>query len=260
MFTKCLRMMLAVPAAIVGMGLAIAPASAGGVEPEAQRILKTMTGYVSGLKSFTAEFDVEDEIIDVAGQKLQYSAAGKIALERPGKLRLTRKGSFGDVDLTFDGTNVSVLGKNANVFAQLASPGPSIDDAVDELRAVTGIDVSGADLLAADPYPLLTDEVTDGVVVGTAVVNGVECDHLAFRNPRVDWQIWVQKGDKPLPLKYIVTTKWVTGAPQHVLRLRNWDTAPKLDAKLFEFKAPAGATRIEAISADAFGELSEEHQ
>ncbi|MDW6021088.1 DUF2092 domain-containing protein [Mesorhizobium sp. BAC0120] len=252
--------MLALPAAAVGLGLTVASASAEGVDPEAARILRTMTDYLAGLKSFTAEFDVEDEIIDAAGQKLQFSASGKIALERPGKFHFERKGSFADVELTFDGATISVLGKKANMFAQLESPGPTIDEAVEELRTATGLDASGADLFAANSYSMLTEDTTEATHVGTGIVGGVECEHLAFRNPRVDWQIWIKKGDKPLPLKYIVTTKWMTGAPQHVLRLRDWDTAPQFDAKQFELKAPAGATRIQSISADAVGELLEEPQ
>ena len=59
--------------------------------------------------------------------------------------------------------------------------------------------------------------------MGTGPVGGIDCDHLAFRNPRVDWQIWIQKGEQPLPLKYVITTKWVTGAPQYSLRLSEWD-------------------------------------
>jgi hypothetical protein len=36
------------------------------------------------------------------------------------------------------------------------------------------------------------DGVTDGFVVGKAVIEGVRCDHLAFRAPHVDLQVWVQ--------------------------------------------------------------------
>ena len=73
----------------------------------------------------------------------------------------------------------------------------------------------------------------------------MSCDHLAFRTDAVDWQIWVRKGDQPLPLKYVITTKWVTGAPQYALRLSNWNVAPEVDAKLFSFAPPADAKKLE---------------
>jgi hypothetical protein len=245
-------------ACTVGLGLGASPAVAQQIEPEADKILHSMADYVAGLKAFTVDYDADSEVVDTEGQKLQYSASGSVALERPGKLKVSRKGAFVDMELTFDGKTISIFGKKANVYGQLESPGPTIDEAVEEVRAATGFDASGADLFAADPYAVLTEDATRGVHVGTGIVRGVECDHLAFRNPRVDWQIWVQKGDQPLPLKYVITTKWVTGAPQYAVRLSDWNVAPQVDPALFTFTVPEGATKLEEISADAIGELAEE--
>jgi len=252
------RFSIRVGALAVGLGLSIASASAQEIEPEAAGILRSMADHLAGLKAFTAEFDVDDEVVDTAGQKLQYSASGSIAVERPGRLHFARKGSFVDAEMIFDGSTISIWGKKANVYAQIASPGPTIDEAVEEVRAATGLDASGADLFAADPYSVLTEDVVQGVHVGTGIVGGVECDHLAFRNPRVDWQIWIQKGGQPLPMKYVITTKWVTGAPQYTLRLKNWNVAAEIDQKQFEFTVPPGATKLEGFLADAIGEFSEE--
>lgn len=242
-------------AALVGVLLLVTPASAAGIEPEADSILRAMTNYVARLNSFTAEFDAEDETINSDGLKLQYDATGRFAAQRPGKLYFSRKGQFADIELTFDGTLISVLAKRANVYAQITSRGPTIDEAVDEWRASTGLDASSANLFAADSYWQLTHNVTQGIHVGASIVGGTECEHLAFRTPQSDWQIWIQKGEQPLPLKYVVTDKWVTGAPQHVVRLRNWNVAPEISAKLFEFKAPQGAHKVETLSPDLVGEV-----
>ena len=52
--------------------------------------------------------------------------------------------------------------------------------------------------------------------IGRGVIDGVECEHLAFRNQDVDWQLWVQVGAKPIPCKYVITSKAVgIGAPIH---------------------------------------------
>lgn len=142
-----------------------------------------------------------------------------------------------------------------NVYAQIESPGSSVEEALEELRASTGLDAPGADLLAGDPYAILTDGVTQGDVVGSAFVGGVECDHLAFRTDMVDWQIWISKGDMPLPLKYVITTKWVTGAPEYSLRLGNWKTEGA-EAAEFAFTPPADARKVERVYADVTGELS----
>lgn len=243
-------------ACFLTLGLIASPASAQQIDAEADKVLHSMADYVAGLKAFTVNYDAESEVVDIDGQKLQYNASGSVAVERPGKLKVSRKGAFIDAVLTFDGKTISIYGKEANAYGQLESPGPTIDDAVEEVRAATGFDASGADLFAADPYAVLTEDATKGIHVGTGLVDGVECDHLAFRNPRVDWQIWVQKGAQPLPLKYVITTKWVTGAPQYSVRLSDWDVAPQIGAVTFTFAAPEGAKKLEQISADQIGELS----
>jgi hypothetical protein len=252
----CVRTSFA--ALAIGVGLAVLPAAAEGIEPDADKILHSMADYLSGLKTFTAEYDADDEVITTTGQKLQYSASGSIAAERPGKMHLTRKGSFIDAEVTFDGINISVWGKRVNVYAQLPSPGPTIDEAIEEIRQASGLDIPGGDLLAADPYAVLTEDTIEGKHVGDSVVGGVECDHLAFRNPRVDWQVWIQKGDQPLPLKFVITTKWVTGAPQYTLRLHDWNVAPQLDEKQFAFTVPPGATKLEGIQVDEVGQFAGE--
>lgn len=225
------------------------------IDPEAGVILEAMSDHLRSLAAFTADYDTDHEVIDLSGQKIQYSASGAIVADRAKGLRLTRKGPFADAEMTFDGKIVSLYGKELNVYATLASPGPTFEGAAEELRAVIGLDVPGADLLAADPYAALTKGATQGVVVGSAFVDGIACDHLAFRNDTVDWQIWISKGVKPLPLKYVITTKWGTGAPQYSLRLKNWKPGA-VDTAQFTFTPPAGAKEVEQVYSDVAGELS----
>ncbi len=225
------------------------------IDEDANKILVAMTDNLKGLKDLSADYDADQEIVNLEGQKIQYSASGTMALSRGKGLHLTRKGPFADVELTIDGKTISLYGKGMNVYAQIESPGATLEEAIEEFRISTGLDAPGADLLSSDPYPLLTEGVTSGALVGSAFVGGVECDHLAFRTDVVDWQIWISKGDKPMPLKYVITTKWVTGAPEYSLRLSNWKTEG-VDAAQFVFTPPEGAKKLEQIQTDATGELS----
>ena len=153
---------------------------------------------------------------------------------------------------------MTVLGKNVNAYMQRSGVS-TIDAAIDALRQ-SGLDLAGADLLYANSYDGLLTDVTRGSYIGPAVVNGIACDHLAFRAEKVDWQIWVQRGDKPLPLKYVITTKWLTGAPQYVIRLHDWNVQPSLDARRFQFTPPAGGKQVESIATNELGEPTEEGQ
>ena len=80
--------------------------------------------------------------------------------------------------------------------------------------------------------------------------------HLSFRTAQVDWQIWVKDGAEPLPLKYVITTKWLTGAPQYSVTLSNWNTKPAMAADRFKLVAPAGARNLQTLVVDETGELA----
>jgi hypothetical protein len=145
----------------------------------------------------------------------------------------------------FDGKTASVLGRNVNAFSQLDAVG-SVEQLVDKLRTDYSVALPGADLLGSDAFDLLRTDVTKAAHIGRGVVDGFECEHLAFRNNETDWQIWVQVGDAPIPRKYVITSKTETAAPQYTLVIREWksDTKPSSDA--FAFQAPAGATKLDA--------------
>ena len=80
--------------------------------------------------------------------------------------------------------------------------------------------------------------------IGRGVVEGVECEHLAFRNLDTDWQIWIEVGDRPVPHKYVITSKAVGGvAPVHVATPGLEDRHdPGSDA--FAFKPPEGSSGV----------------
>src|ERR1039458_8809958 len=44
---------------------------------------------------------------------------------------------------------------------------------------------------------------------GPILPDGVECEHLAFRNNDVDWQIWIQLGSRPIPGFLLEPLGWV---------------------------------------------------
>jgi hypothetical protein len=55
----------------------------------------------------------------------------------------------------------------------------------------------------------------------------------------------VEIGARPIPRKYIITDKTVTGAPQYTLRIKDWRTDVQVAAEAFAFKQPADAKKIE---------------
>ena len=62
-----------------------------------------------------------------------------------------------------------------------------------------------------------------------------------------DWQVWIQEGSEPLPLKYVLTTKDDPVHPQYIVFMSNWDTSPNFGEEVFRFTPPAGAKETEFI-------------
>jgi hypothetical protein len=213
-------------------------------EDDAARILKAMTDYTAGQKSISATFDSDIEVITPDLQKLQFTSSGQIRLERPDKLRVKRTGGYTDVDLVFDGKTVSLYGNNAKAYVQADAAG-TIDQLIDRLQSTTGGAMPGADLLLTNSFDELTATVIDARHIGQGVIDGVECEHLAFRGVDTDWQIWVESGARPIPRKYVITSKTLAGAPQYSLKIKEWKTDVPAEADTYVFKPPADAKKVD---------------
>jgi hypothetical protein len=220
---------------------------------DAGKILKLMSDYVTGQKTISMTFDSDIEVITPELQKIQFTSSGQVLLNRPDKLRATRTGGYSDVELVFDGKAATVLGKNVNAFAQVDAPG-SVDQLIDRLRE-RKVAIPGADLLLSRVYEELTAGVIDSKHIGQGVIDGVECEHLAFRTADVDWQLWVEVGGRPIPRKYVITSKAVTGAPQYTLRIRDWRTDMQASVDAFAFKPPADARKVELTALREIDEI-----
>jgi hypothetical protein len=211
---------------------------------DAQKIVKAMSDYLTAQKTISATYDADIEVITPQLEKIQFTSSGQLLMSRPDKLRVTRTGGYSDVELVFDGATATVLGRHLGSYAQIASPG-SIDQLVDRLRDELNVAIPGADLLLARVHDQLMEDVLEAKYIGHGVIDGIECDHLAFRNSETDWQLWVERGARPIPRKYVITSKATAGAPQYTLRIKHWTGNPSVASDAFAFKAPDGAKKVE---------------
>lgn len=234
--------------AVAGMLLAVSLVAAGplaqAAEGDARAILKSMTDYVGSQQTIELSFDSSIEVITPELEKIQFTNSGGALLSRPDKLRAHRVGGYADVELVFDGKTVSVLGKHLNSYTQFEGP-DSVDALIEALRAGQGVALPGADLLLSNAYEALVGGVLEAKHVGRGVVDGVECEHLAFRNFDTDWQLWVDVGDQPIPRKLVITSKTLNSAPQYSLQVMGWKTGVTPAADAFTFTPPAGAKALE---------------
>jgi hypothetical protein len=237
-----LRALIRIAAMIASIAVLSLAATLAARAEDPAKILKGMTEYLASQKSLSAKFDSDIEVVTPELQKIQFTSSGEMKMNRPDKLRIRRTGGYADVELIYDGKTVSLYGNNAKSYVQADLAG-TVDQMIDTLQSRSGAGLPGADLLLSNSYDQLMANVIEGRHIGSGVVDGVECEHLAFRGPETDWQIWIEPGAKPVPRKWVITSKTVTGAPQYTLKIRDWKTDANADTD-FVFKAPADATKV----------------
>ena len=104
-------------------------------------------------------------------------------------------------------------------------------------------------------YEQLMPQVIDAKDLGSGVVGGVECDHLALRTKDVDWQIWIAQGDRPHPCRNVITSTHVAGTPQYTVDIRAWETGGEVASDRFIVTLPADGKRLNPTDLRDFDDL-----
>jgi hypothetical protein len=129
-----------------------------------------------------------------------------------------------------------------NYYAQLETSGP-IAAALDPVESRYGVEFPTPDFLQMTSGDEFSRDLTAAGFVGKSHVDGADSDHYAYRTADVDYQIWIARGDKPLPLKLVITSKKQPAQLEYTA-LMTWDLAPKIQDATFAFAPPAGASKV----------------
>lgn len=213
-------------------------------EADAKRILKAMSDYIGTEQAISFGFDATLEVVTTDGQKLGLASSGTLNLNRPDKILFTRTGGVFDIELLFDGKMLTLLGKKFNAYTQVEVPG-NLDHLVDELRNTYNRPLPAADLLLTNSYDELMLDVVDVKDLGTGVVGGVACDHLAFRKTAVDYQIWIAQGKDPYPCRYVITSTELNSGPQYTIQFRDWRTGGEVATVDYSFTNKTDAGKVD---------------
>ena len=156
------------------------------IDPAATEILKRMSDYIGSQESIELTFNSDIEIITPQLEKIQFTNSGTALLSRPNNLYAHRTSAHADVKLFYDGKTISIYEKKVNGYVQFDAP-DSIDQFVEEMREGEGVALPGADLLLTNSYDVLIADTMEAKFIGRGVIDGRECEHLAFRNFDTDW-------------------------------------------------------------------------
>ena len=212
------------------------------VDPRADEILRKMSALLAGTPRFAMEAEETFDEVSENAPRLQLTNVRRVGVERP-RFAADATGDTLNRAAWYDGRTLTVLDKARNLYLSVEKPG-TIDTALDAIADDYGVVVPLSDLFYSDPYTTLMEGVLYGEYQGLHQAAGTLCHHLAFSQDAIDWQIWIDAGEQPLPRKLVITYVDEPGTPQYSAVIRRFTLDPKFPDGLFHFEAPEGAQPI----------------
>lgn len=245
------RHILFVATTMLCLALFSGPAGAAtSIDPKADSLLRAVAAQMQSLTAFSV---TEKSLVDRVfpnGQKVAFFHKTTIKVARPDKLRAEAVGDAVSGIWVQNGASFQVYDATSKAYIAFDVP-PRLASALDTAMAQLRLVGPMIDLLADDPYKSMMDGVLEAVYVGQSEVNGKTCHHLAFRQLTHDFELWVEAGKTPWPLRLAITDKTLHGDPRTLVEYADWKVVTRFPAKTFEFTPPADAVRVKLASPPA---------
>ena len=216
------------------------------VDPDSLAALDKMGAYLRTLGSFQIKTDTLTEAVLDNGQKVQFAGNADYKVRRPSAFAVTVSDDRRVRQFLYDGKTFTVFSPRMGFYATVPAK-PTIREMMATAYDKFKIELPLADLFRWGTDDDHRDKITSGVTVGYAKINGVEADQYAFREGNIDWQVWIQRGDKPLPLKIVITDTSDNAMPEYGAVL-HWTIPAKFNDATFAFKPPKDAKAITIAS------------
>jgi hypothetical protein len=218
------------------------PISTVEIEPAAMAAVGKMGAYLRTLRAFEVESESTSEEVLDDGLKAQNGKKTTLLARRPDRLRAEVEGANGTSFYFFNGKNFTLFARNQGYYATVPAPA-TLRELADVLESKYDLQLPLVDLFLWGDPSFTPPNITDAIDVGPSTAQGATCEQYAFRQEGLDWQVWIQLGDFPLPRKMVLTTTTDDARPQHTILL-NWNLAPSYNEEAFTFNPPAGTRKI----------------
>jgi hypothetical protein len=219
--------------------------AANPVNPAAIQALKDMGAHLQTLKRFQVSTELTGEVVLASGQKLQHTAKADMKAVRPNKLRVAMESTSSSRELIYDGKTLTLWTPERKYFSTVEFE-DTLGGLINLLEEKYGVQLPMEDFFRWGTPDAPFDKIESAMNAGQALVGGDLCDHYAFRQGSIDWQIWISAGSKPLPRKLVITNRADEARPQSI-QLFDWNLKPGFKDAVFRFTPPRGATAIEML-------------
>lgn len=232
-------------AALISSGMSLAHAESDAVSTRSIDALKNMGSYLQSLDQFQVTGYQIGEIVLRDGQKIQHSASAKLSADRPTKIKIEIDSPSGQSEIYYNGQTVALHNLDNHYYSTKEMPG-DLKLLVTTITQKYGIPFPMADLFMWGTEAAPFDKLESGMFIKHEKINGKLAGQYAFRQGKVDWQIWIAEGKQPLPLKVVITNRTDEERPQSS-SVYNWNVNAKFKDATFEFKPGKNATKAELV-------------
>ncbi len=235
-----LALVLAGPLLLLPPPLAAQPAAAS-VDPQAVQALTRMGAALRALPHFTLNATTSTEYVLDDGQKIALPGTVAYRVLGPDHFFVEIQSEDQHRQLFYDGKALTIYSPRLKYYATLDGLNKSSQALLTESATTYGIELPLADLFLWGTPAFPTDQLQSALRIGSARIGGEATQHYAFRQPGVDWQVWISD-TTPLPRQLAITSHSDPALPTYQATL-NWDTRRTVTAKELAFE-PKGATKI----------------
>lgn len=220
--------------------------AAAAIDPRAQQMVKAMSDYLTGLNQFSFHASTTMELVTSSDLILNADREADVYVQRPNHVRINSYVPDHDRQIVYNGETLTIYSPKQNVYTVMPAQ-PTIQQTVESLMA-KGVELPLGDFMRSNPYDAIMARARQGTYIGQSLVGGTLCNQVAFRGKDMDWQIWIQDGPTPLPMRVVILDHQVPASPRYMATFTKWDTSPTFAPDLFTFTPPAGAQKVSSIS------------
>ena len=159
----------------MGTGEACPPDGTGS-EIKDERALNLLKGMSDTLaKAQTVKFNVRSLVpfATPSGQQISLFGSSRVAMQRPDKLFVETRGELFPHNLYFDGKTVTAIGIEKRFYAQQPAAASTIEGLIQKEHPGSDALAPFVDLLVADPYTRLTQDLSSAMLVGQSTIDAV---------------------------------------------------------------------------------------
>jgi hypothetical protein len=216
------------------------------IENDPEAILDKFCDFIKQQKNFTVNLNITyDNVLD-SGAKVQYSALQIVRVQKPGRLQVDYDGDQRNTRFYYNGESFTLYSVPDNLYATSIAL-PTIEGTLRQIEETYDLTIPLSNLYVEDPCALVTPNIEDKLYIDLSQINETNTHHLLFMENDRHWQIWLTEGDKPVPLKIVITYKDLPQSPQYTAVFSDWNFNPNLPPDTFNFQPPKDSYPIEML-------------